>query len=582
MKTQTLELFLTAIEALEAKVATLEARVTPGAKVPRAHDILAGVLEETGYRSGWEANTLSAAEHTELLHLVRMEGRRWFRDQAIRTLDEIDNLESKALFGPAKDKISGFFRGARKYVRELFVAGVLAFAGPTPLDAAELRALDAEVAVQEKYLKTFEREIVEENKPLDGTFAARAEQYGASVWGAAQEILRSGVAADHSYSHERRIHQGEDKPCPVCIEEEAKGWQPIGKLRKIGDSPCRCQCHCVLVFGEPGDVAKAFGLHEKRYVPCRDARGRFASCNGAPQGTRHPKPEGHEASKPTGGKKPKKKPGKKKPVAPKKPKEQTPKKPAEKPTKPTEKKPPKEKPAKPEKPAEKPEDTRRPADKLRDDVRAASASPHEERRLIREYLDKHQKPAVEQKHHGMSDPEMMHSVEVGGLTVHYKPRGGTDSPEVLQLRVLLRNDPLPDSLTKHTKNLYLSSQKNSHDEYWAVKHNIPGFVSGATGGQGTIVNYHGTTVPSGTLTHEMAHNMAAARYGTSTPAVGSDYRRAMASGEEPINQYARTNPAEDFAEAVSMHFAYPREFARNHPKRAAVIKRLLEDPNYAG
>lgn len=350
--TKTLE---TALGYLEHKRTIVEP------KVPRAHTILASVLDETGYRDEWEANTLTAAEHTELLHLVRMEGRRHFREMAERTLDEIDNLESKSLFGPAKDKISGFFRSARKYARELFVAGVLAFAGPAPLDAAELRALDAEVAVQEKYLKTFEREIVEENKPLDGTFVARAEQYGASVWGAAQEILRQGVAADHSYSHERRIHQGEDKPCPVCIEEEAKGWQPIGKLRKIGDSPCRCQCHCVLVFGEPGDVAKAFGLHEKRYVPCRDARGRFASCNGAPQGTRHPRPDGHEASKPGGGKKPKKKPGKKKPVAPKKPQDQGSKKPPKEPKKPAEKKPAKEKPAKPEKPAEKPGPGKSPA-----------------------------------------------------------------------------------------------------------------------------------------------------------------------------------------------------------------------------
>lgn len=554
--TKTLE---TALGYLEHKRTLVEP------KVPRAHAILAGVLEETGYRSGWEANSLSAEEHIELLHLVRMEGRRWFRELAARTLDEIDGLESKALFGAAKDKVGAFFGSAKKYVRELFVAGVLAFAGPTPMDAAELRSLDQQVAAQHAYLKTFEDETVRANKPPDGTFVARAEKYGASVWGSAQEILRAGAKAERHYSSERRIHQAHDRPCHVCLEEMNKEWQPIGTLRQIGDSPCMMNCHCVFIYGWADSRVKSFDF--KRYIPCRDARGRFAACNGAPQGTRHPKPEGHEASKPAGGKKPKKNPGTKKPHAPKNPKPKD----KEKPRKPAAKKP-------------KPEeiDTRHPSAKLRDDVQAASATPHEERRLIREYIDKHQKPAVEQKHHGMTEPELMHSVEVGGLTVHYKATAGMDAPEVRQIRTILRNDPLPESLTKHTKNLYMSSQKNSQDEYWAKKHNIPGFVSGATGGHGAVVNYHGSTVPSGTLTHEMGHNLAVARYGASSPTPGSDYRNAMASGEEPTSGYARTNPAEDFAEAISMHFSYPREFARNHPNRAAVIRRILEDESYAG
>ncbi len=88
------------------------------------------------------------------------------------------NLESKALFGDAKAKAGAFFKGASRYIRELFVAGVLAVAGPSPLTAAEMQALDAEVATQDAYLKTFERELVEGNKPLDGTFVSRAEQYG--------------------------------------------------------------------------------------------------------------------------------------------------------------------------------------------------------------------------------------------------------------------------------------------------------------------------------------------------------------------------------------------------------------------
>lgn len=275
--------------------------------VPDAQSILDAVLDELGYAEAWADGSLDVDTHVELLHLVRMEGRRWFREQAQAVLDGLAGDGEKALFGSIKAKVSEFFGRAKKYVRELFVAGVMAVAGPAPMDAAELRALDAEVTEQHAYLQAFEKELVEgnkppnatprpatpagrpttelvqQNKPLDGTFVARAEKYGASVWGSAQEILRAGAKAERHYTSERRIHQAHDKPCEVCLEEMLKEWQPIGTLRRIGDSPCMMNCHCIFIygFGENNsalaleDGSKSFDWDSKAYVPCRDARGRF-------------------------------------------------------------------------------------------------------------------------------------------------------------------------------------------------------------------------------------------------------------------------------------------------------------------
>jgi hypothetical protein len=107
----------------------------------------------------------------------------------------------------------------------------------------------------------------------------------------------------------------------------------------------------VLIYGTSADAArgKSFSLDSKRYVPCRDHRGRFASCGGAPQGTRHPNPAGGES----GAAKPKEP---KKPTAKPKPAEKP--KPADEKRPPKEAKPSKEKPKKPEatKPADKPKD----------------------------------------------------------------------------------------------------------------------------------------------------------------------------------------------------------------------------------
>lgn len=584
--TKTLE---TALGYLETKRTTI---VEP--KVPRAHAILASVLDETGYASAWEANSLTPAEHTELLHLVRMEGRRYFRELAIRTLDEIDDLESKALFGAVKDKVSGFFRGAKKYVRELFVAGVLAFAGPTPMDAAELRALDAEVAAQHAYLKTFEEETVAANKPPDGTFVARAEKYGAAVWGGVQEILRAGAKAERHYSSERRIHQAHDKPCPVCLEEMAKEWQPIGTLRKIGDSPCMMNCHCIFIYGwaEPStahaleDGSKSFDWDSKAYVPCRDARGRFASCSGG--GSAAAKPDSKPKPGTGGGKKPRKprKPGAK----PAKPaKEPKPKKPAKEPA---EKKPPKEqapkKPAeKPKTPKEKPKESE-PKASIREAMTARGGRSKDE--VIHEYLVKHQAPAAPVQKHGMSEPESMSSIEIDGFRLHYPPPPAKFDPNapvhptVSTIRDYLSfgKDPLPHELARHTENVYMSTQANKADKHWQITYNNPDFRSGATGGDGDIVTYNTNRFTKHNVSHEMGHNLAKARYGGVDPRYGGDYANAIRSGEKAPSDYGKMNDAEDFAEGVKGYVRGPAHFAASWPKRAAVIKKMLEDPSYAG
>lgn len=247
MKTQTLELFLKAIEALEAKVATLEVAAS---SVPTAQAILDGVLAEMGHAEAWGDGSLDGDARLGVLHEVRLAGRAWFRAEAQAVLD---GLGEKALFGGAKAKVGAFFGKAKKYVRELVLAGVLAVAGPGPANQTDaiVQATQQQVAEQIEYLEKFEEKIVSEDKPLDGTFVANAEQYGNAAWGGTQAVVRAASIKSNIFNFERREHLGprsENDPCRVCAAQERLGQQPIGTLRAIGDSPCLCHCHCTFFF----------------------------------------------------------------------------------------------------------------------------------------------------------------------------------------------------------------------------------------------------------------------------------------------------------------------------------------------
>lgn len=86
---------------------------------------------------------------------------------------------------------------------------------------------------------------VESGRLAPGTIQMRAGMYAASA-GGVYENTRRDAAAD-VFTEERRV-LGAAEHCPDCIEEAAKGWAPVGTLRKITDSACRTNCRCRFLF----------------------------------------------------------------------------------------------------------------------------------------------------------------------------------------------------------------------------------------------------------------------------------------------------------------------------------------------
>lgn len=178
--------------------------------------------------------------------------------------------------------------------------------------------------------------------------------------------------------------------------------------------------------------------------------------------------------------------------------------------------------------------------------------------------------------HGMSTSETFRSVAFEGLRYHFAEGQSVPVSLIDTLRgVALHHIAIPAQLARHTGDVYLTTQANRDNAHWAAKYNRPGFKATATGGDGGIVVYNGDAIGFGSLTHEMGHNLAAATYGNTDPAPGSQFAQAMASSEPAVSSYGAVAPAEDFAEAVREFVSDGTTMRVQYPLRYAAIEALL-------
>jgi hypothetical protein len=199
-------------------------------------------------------------------------------------------------------------------------------------------------------------------------------------------------------------------------------------------------------------------------------------------------------------------------------------------------------------------------------------------------VKKSYKPPQPQTKHGMPQSEDMWSVEYNGMRFHSSSEFNKNSDAISLIQQVATNEPLPRSFTKHTKDVYFSQGKNKYDSYWEKEYNSTGFVSAATGGNEGVVYYQSRNGGKGdysTLTHEMGHNFAQSRYGQPTPSPVSDFFVATKEGD-PISTYAKSSPAEDFAETAKAYFLDKEKLKQKCPERYKVFEKMLKDESYGG
>lgn len=177
--------------------------------------------------------------------------------------------------------------------------------------------------------------------------------------------------------------------------------------------------------------------------------------------------------------------------------------------------------------------------------------------------------------HGMSSDVQFKGFKLGNQEVYWEDRANAEF-FVRDLFTAKRNGiELPGPLSAATEKVYFTSQTNKNDAYWQQRYS--GFThSLATGGDGNIVVYRGKQLDLASYAHESGHNLAAKLYGDTEPSVGSKYRTAM-RGEQPVSEYAKNSPSEDFAESASQYVVNGSYMKMVAPQRYAVIDKIMKD-----
>lgn len=129
---------------------------------------------------------------------------------------------------------------------EHVAAGIAAHGGREHMAPADYGWIGSRIKEQYAYLRNFAEEIASGQQALDGRLLVRAELYGQAARGTYEELRRRDQRA-RAVDHERRIRHSSDS-CTTCVEQAAKGWQPLGTLNTIGQSECRTRCRCTFDY----------------------------------------------------------------------------------------------------------------------------------------------------------------------------------------------------------------------------------------------------------------------------------------------------------------------------------------------
>lgn len=160
---------------------------------------------------------------------------------------EADNDENKAFLPDVAQKLTEWSSGMLDKIKSVqLISSALALGG---VDKLKEKATDVKANIKEqyKYLDNFVKEV-QKAGIVDGTLSSRSAMY-AGAGSATYEVDRRQAKEDAGFVSEIRVITSEES-CDDCLAETAKGWSPIGSLRKIGDSQCLVNCKCYFEYSK--------------------------------------------------------------------------------------------------------------------------------------------------------------------------------------------------------------------------------------------------------------------------------------------------------------------------------------------
>lgn len=201
--------------------------------------------------------------------------------------------------------------------------------------------------------------------------------------------------------------------------------------------------------------------------------------------------------------------------------------------------------------------------------------PGSEKEAFQEWLLAHKHDQTEPiQTPQMNAPEAMQNVPYGDVTtpdvvIYYSDSNDSQAIEALETLNDLE-DEIPDDILNMIDKLVITNQPEDP-------------TTSNEGNTDKSITFHENgSIGKKDVLHELGHNFAKERWGTSTPPPDSDYYAAMTSGEPPITTLGGTNPANDFAEAFVVCLLDPERLQTECPHRKPIVQRMIDDPDYPG
>lgn len=181
-------------------------------------------------------------------------------EDARSVLDDFIDRTSEALVALALQLMAGAISLASwqlataALLKEIHVAAAsVARGGLGQMSQADFGFVGALIKNQYQFLQNFANQIADGTQLLNRNLLRRARMYGQAAR-STYEDMRRRIMRDKGVTHEQRV-LGVAEHCTTqggllgCLELSALGWRPIGTLPRIGNTPCRTNCHCRFRFG---------------------------------------------------------------------------------------------------------------------------------------------------------------------------------------------------------------------------------------------------------------------------------------------------------------------------------------------
>lgn len=179
---------------------------------------------------------------------------RFVRETTVRSwVDTVSDTASDRMIGITRRlqsnqiDLAEWQRSMMQEIKDSHLATGLAAKGGRPqASPSDYGFLGSEIKKQYTYLNRWKEELRDGTAPLDGRVLTRAKLYGQAARGTHEDVRRREMRGREQNQERRVLHPADH--CSTCLSEAGRGWQPLGTLRRIGDSECRSQCRCTFNY----------------------------------------------------------------------------------------------------------------------------------------------------------------------------------------------------------------------------------------------------------------------------------------------------------------------------------------------